>query len=172
MKKTIYKLCLCAILCAQALALNFIEGLLPTLTFLPPGAKPGLSNIITLFALDSLGLSQGLIITLIKASFVFITRGATAGAMSLSGGLFSCFVMYFVMKYGRKIFGIMGVCILGALAHNMAQLFVSVIITGTETTFYYAPVLVLFALVAGVLTGLIFKAILPALQKQKTHFIR
>ncbi len=89
MKKTIYKLCLSAVLCAQALALNYVEGLLPSLTFLPPGAKPGLSNIITLFVLDSLGLSQGLIITLIKAFFVFVTRGVTAGAMSLSGGFFS-----------------------------------------------------------------------------------
>ena len=66
----------------------------------------------------------------------------------------------------------MAVGVLGAHAHNLAQLLVSVIITGTETTFYYAPALVLFAIIAGVLTGLIFKAILPALQKQKSHFIR
>ena len=36
-----------ALLAALALALSFLEGLLPPLPMMPPGAKLGLSNIAT-----------------------------------------------------------------------------------------------------------------------------
>ena len=62
-----YRLALAAVLCAQALALSFLEGLLPPIPWLPPGAKPGLSNIIIMFAADSLGLPMALTIVLIKS---------------------------------------------------------------------------------------------------------
>ena len=35
------KTALLGILCAQAIALSFLENLIPSLPFLPPGAKPG-----------------------------------------------------------------------------------------------------------------------------------
>ncbi|MBQ4603463.1 MAG: Gx transporter family protein, partial [Clostridia bacterium] len=85
MKKSLaYKTALSAILCALALALSFLESLLPPIPFLPPGAKPGFSNIIIMFAAGSLGLPQTLMIVLVKGGFAFVTRGVTAGIMSLS----------------------------------------------------------------------------------------
>ncbi len=168
-KKLVYKVALSGILCAQALALNFIEGLIPALPWLPPGAKPGFSNIITMFAAESLGLGQALIITLVKGGFAFITRGATAALMSLSGGILSALAMYFLLKYGKNLFGLMGISVISALCHNAGQLFASVLVTGSTKTFYYAPFLAIFGIITGVLTGLIFKAVLPALSKQKNY---
>lgn len=171
-KNIVYKTALAAILCALAVALNFLEGLLPEMPFLPPGAKPGLSNIITMFAAYSLGLPQAITITLVKAGFTFITRGVTASLMSLSGGMLSTLVMYFLLRYGKKIFGIIGISVLSSLSHNLGQLLVSVMITGSSKTFYYAPFLAIFGLVSGTLTGIIFRAVIPALEKQKKNFYK
>lgn len=173
MKKNLtYKTALAAILCTQALALGFIENFIPAFPFMPPGAKPGFSNIITMFAAGSLGLPWAVVITLIKALFAFATRGVTAGAMSFAGGIVSTLVMYLLLKYADKILGLTGISVIGALCHNAGQLLVSVFITGSSKTFYYAPALAIFGLITGVVTGVIFKAVLPALEKQKKYFFK
>lgn len=171
-KKHIFTLALSGILCAEAIALSFIEGLLPAIPFLPPGAKPGLSNIVTMFAASCIGLPEALLITLIKSLFVFVTRGAVAAAMSFSGGLLSTLAMYFLFRYAKNIFGIAGISVIGAFCHNAGQLITSVIISGSSKTLYYAPFLAGFSVVTGILTGVIFKAVYPALEKQKKYLLR
>lgn len=171
-KNNIFKIALAAILCAYALALSFIEGLLPPVPWLPPGAKPGLSNIITMFAAGSLGLPWALIITLVKGAFAFATRGFTASLMSLSGGLLSAFAMYFLLKYAEKRLGLMGISVICAICHNAGQLAAAALITGTASIVYYAPALIIFGIVTGAATGIIFRAVMPALEKQKKHFFK
>ena len=171
-KKYIYRIALGSVLCAQAIALGFIESLIPPLPFLPPGAKPGLSNIVTMFAADCVGVSQTYIITVIKSLFVFVTRGFTAAAMSFAGGILSCTAMILLFRFSREKIGIIGISVISALCHNAGQLLMSVFITGSEKTFYYAPFLALFGVVTGILTGLIFRAVLPALSAEKKHLLK
>ena len=41
---------------ALALVLSFLEGMLiPDIPFLPVGAKPGLSNVVTMFVASTMG---------------------------------------------------------------------------------------------------------------------
>ena len=40
------KTALLGILCAQAIALSFLESLIPALPFLPPGAKPDRKSVV------------------------------------------------------------------------------------------------------------------------------
>ena len=68
------KTALLGILCAQAIALSFLESLIPALPFLPPGAKPGFSNIVTMFAVLTFGLPQAMCITVFKALFALARR--------------------------------------------------------------------------------------------------
>lgn len=138
---------------------------------MPPGAKPGFSNIITMFAAGSIGLPCALLIAVVKGAFAFITRGATAGIMSLSGGILSAAAMYFLMKYARKVLGLIGISVICALCHNAGQLAAAVFITDTASIVYYAPALALFGIITGTLTGIILKAVIPALEKVKKHFI-
>lgn len=171
MKKNLsYKIALSAILCALALSLGFLESLLPPIPLLPPGAKPGFSNIITMFAAGSIGLPSALAIAVIKGGFAFITRGVTAGIMSISGGLLSAIAMYLLMRYARKIFGFIGISVICALCHNVGQLFAATFITGTANIIYYAPALAVFGLMTGAVTGVIFGAVMPVLEKMKKHF--
>ena len=87
-----------ALLAALALALSFLEGLLPPLPMMPPGAKLGLSNLATMYAAGSLGLPSALFLAVFKGAFALVTRGGMAGLMSLSGGVVSTVVMWLLLK--------------------------------------------------------------------------
>ena len=166
------KVALMGILAAQALALSFLENLIPAVPGLPPGAKPGLANIVTMFTADTFGLSDALVITLIKAVFAFVTRGATAFFMSLSGGILSTLVMCALMKFPKKPVGILAIAVFSALAHNAGQLAAAMFISGTPMlSLGYGPALAVFGIVTGLLTGTILKLVMPALQKQKKFFM-
>ena len=81
------------IFAALALVLSFLESLLPPLPMMPPGAKLGLSNIVTMFLASSQGLVPALLIALLKGLFAGVTRGFTAMVLSLAGGMLSTCVM-------------------------------------------------------------------------------
>lgn len=155
------KIAVCGLLGALALVLTLLEGMLPPIPGLPPGARPGLSNIVTMFAAGSLGLPYALAIALIKGVFAFLTRGVTAGLMSLSGGLMSTLAMWVVWKKTRFSLLFTGVC--GALAHNAAQLCIAVLLTGRAALFYIPAMLL--SIVCGLCTGLVLQLLLPVLQK-------
>ena len=166
-KNPAYKVALPAILCALALSLGFIESMIPPLPFFPPGAKPGFSNIITMYAAGSLGFPSAAAIALVKGLFAFVTRGVTAGIMSLSGGLLSAFAMFLLMRYAKKILGMVGISVICAVVHNMGQLAAAVFITGTADVINYAPALTFYGIITGALTGIILGSVLPALEKLK-----
>ncbi len=46
------------------------------------------------------------------------------------------------------------------------------VLVGNASVLGYAPILLLCALIAGTLTGLVFRAVLPALQKATKSFIQ
>ena len=169
-KKTSF-IALVAVLGAQALALSYLENFIPAVPGLPPGAKPGFSNIVTMFAASSLGLPGALCITLIKSVFAGITRGATAFLMSGAGGLFATIVMVLLLRMQKNPFGIMGISVMAAIAHNAGQLLVACWISGTPALVAgYGPFLLLFAVLTGAVTGTILRIVMPALQKQ-THML-
>ena len=87
MKKKAEHIALIGLLGALALVLGILENLLPPLPGMPPGAKAGLSNLVTMFAAGAIGLPAALFIAAIKGLFAFLTRGVSAGLMSLCGGL-------------------------------------------------------------------------------------
>ncbi len=155
MKKTV-SLAFLGLLGATAITLSFLEGLLPPLPFLPPGAKAGFSNIVTMFTASYFGLIPTIGICLLKSLFVLITRGVSAFCMSLFGGLVSGFVMWLCFRLHTSLL-VSGV--LGAITHNTAQLLTAMVLTGTPYLFTYYPFLLLFALVSGSITGLILRTI-------------
>ena len=171
-KSAVYTVALAGILGAQALALSWLESLLPAFPFLPPGAKPGLSNIVTMFAVSTLRIPDALFIVLIKAAFAGITRGITAFLMSLFGGMFSLAAMCLIFKISKKNrLGLIGSGVCCALAHNLGQLIAAAIITDTVTIVGYAPALLIFGVCTGIITGCIFKAVSPLLIKQSKYFV-
>ena len=53
MKKASGRVAFTGLLAALALSFSFLEGLIPPIPVLPPGAKLGLSNIVVLYAAGS-----------------------------------------------------------------------------------------------------------------------
>ena len=156
------RIALSGLLFALAMALSFIEGTL-TIPGLLPGMKLGLANIVVMYALFFMGVRQALYLDLLKALFVFLVSGGTAGFLSLCGGLLSLLVMwvlYYKLPFQPTWF-ILSVC--GALAHNIGQLLGAGLILSSAMSLYYAPVMLVLGLIMGALTSLTLKAILPAL---------
>ena len=150
------------ILAALALALSMLEGMSPPLPGMPPGAKLGLSNVAAMYAAGSLGLPWALALAVVKGSFALLTRGVTAGMMSLAGGLLSTVCMWGLLKYTKIGLALIGVC--GALAHNAAQLTVARLLLGAPVLFY-VPGLLGFGVLTGLLTGTLLRFTLPPLEK-------
>lgn len=164
MKNNTYKIALFGVLSAVALTLSYLEGLVPTVAFMPPGAKMGFSNIATMFAASSMGIVSALAITFIKALFAGITRGVTAFFMSLCGGILSTVTMYLLFKLSKKT-GCMAIGIICALVHNFGQLIVAIITAGNLSVLGYAPVLLISGTVTGAVTGTVLRAVMPALER-------
>ena len=160
------KTALMGILCAQALALSFLENMIPAMPFMPPGAKPGFSNIVTMFATLTMGLPQAMCITVVKAAFAGVTRGFTAFCMSLAGGVLSTLAMWLLLRIKSRPFGLLGVAIVSAVCHNVG------VFTGTGAVLGYAPALLIFSLITGAITGTVLRVVMPALEKQSGFFMK
>lgn len=155
---------LSGMLFALAMALSFAEGSL-TIPGLLPGMKLGLANVVVMYALLFMGAGQALILDLLKALFVFLVSGPTAGFLSLCGGMLSLLVMWLLYDVlpVRPTWFILSVS--GAFAHNIGQLLGAAAIVSSSLSFYYAPVMLVLGLAMGALTALVLRALLPALDK-------
>ena len=169
MKKASGRVAFTGLLAALALSFSFLEGLIPPIPVLPPGAKLGLSNIVVLYAAGSLGLPAALFLACLKGGFALLTRGVTAGLLSLSGGVLSALVMWLLLQKTRASLSLVGVC--GALSHNAAQLCAAWLLTSAAVVFYL-PFLVLFGVLTGLLTGLVLKLTLPPLQRIERYLLQ
>ena len=156
------------IMAALSLVLSFLESMLiPDIPFLPVGAKPGLSNVVTMFVASTVGFPGAISITVIKGFFALITRGATASVMSLTGGILSTVVLCLVIKLKDKVFSFIGIGIICAAAHNMGQLMAALCVTGTYSLINYAKYLLIFSLITGSVTGFMLTMLMPRIEKIK-----
>lgn len=153
-----------AMLAAVTAVLSCVEGMLPELPV--PGAKLGLANLPVMTAVSGQGLRSGLCVALFKAFFALITRGPTAGAMSLAGSVLSTLVMWAAVTFDGNRLGFVGIGVLGAVSHNTGQLAAAFFIIGAAAEFYL-PYLIITALFTGAFTGLVNSILVPALFKVK-----
>lgn len=121
-----------------------------------PWLKLGLANIATIVALYWLGWKAALMVSVLRiliGSF-FTGNLLTPGFfLSMSGGLLAVTAMG-VFFYFRS-FGVVLISAVGAVSHNLGQLFVAVyFLFKNPVIWYLLPVLVLTGLLTGVAIGL------------------
>lgn len=150
------RLALDSMLLALAAAFSFLESLLP----LPLGMRLGLSSLVTIYALLMLSSLDAITILLIKAGFAALTRGITAGLLSLCGGMLSCSGMMLLLRFGASLL-LSGS--LSGLLHNLGQLLAAICLLRTSSIFAYFPVLAAAGMAAGAVTAWIFYLLLPHL---------
>ncbi len=152
------------VLFALAMVLSVFESVLFPPTLLPAGVKVGLSNIVVMYLLLYKGGREAMILSVLKAIFVLLTRGVTAGILSFSGGVFSVLIMVILIKSYKNCSYLL-ISVFGAVAHNIAQLIAASAVTGSFLLRSYAPVLVISGIAMGAISAVILKAVLPLIYK-------
>ena len=141
------------ILVALALILSFVESQVPAFAAIP-GIKLGLTNIVVLVALYSLGPGNAMFINIVRIVIVSILFGnGMSLAFSLTGGMLSTVVMILLKKTGK--FSVVGVSAAGGLSHNIGQILVAVILMNTTAIAWYLPLLWISGCFSGILIGII-----------------
>lgn len=162
---TVRDITITGVLGALMLAISYIESVVTSLLPLPPGVKPGLANIVVMFACSVMGFGYALCLTLIKSAFQLLLSGATAGFISLSGGILSVTATALLIRFADKKLSYIGISVLGALCHNIGQTAAACIIIGSVYYLAYLPVLVISAVATGCVTGAALKIIMPQIEK-------
>ncbi len=140
-----------AFLTAAASSLQIVENLLMRLLPLP-FIRIGLSNVVILFLLYRNKTLQAVVVAVSKSVlgglFTF-TLLSPSTLLSLSGGLAALLIMLVAMRM-RLGLSIYGVSILGAIAHNLTQLYlVHKFIIESARVFVLTPLLLSIALLNG-----------------------
>ena len=142
-----------ALLTAIALTIFLVELQIPAPVPVP-GVKPGLANIVTVYAMFVLGPGDAAAILLSRIVLGSIFSGRVMAMFySLAGGVFS----YLALLGLRRVLTtrqIPAASVLSAAAHNVGQIAMAIFITGTPRMLLYLPVLLLSGTLAGLFTGL------------------
>ena len=147
------KLTLLALLTAIALTIFMVEAQIPAL--LPiPGIKLGLSNIVTVFAVFTLGPKEAVMVlaariflgAVFAGNFSTIFYSAAGGALAI---LTTIALRRVLTKRQLWVAGA-----LGAVAHSIGQMIMAVLLTSTPGLIAYLPVMIVVSIVTGTFTGL------------------
>lgn len=164
---------LAGIFTAIAIILHLLEAGIPN-PFPIPGVKLGLANIVGLWAIYTLGLPLALVIVILRVCLGTLLSGSFLSFgffMGLAGAVTSTLIMAAVIKFLPHSSAI-GVSVLGAVSHNIAQLAVAAVFLNQPGIFYYLPILLFSAIPAGILTGIftnILRKRVPAMAKTKVN---
>ena len=151
MRFPIKKMTTAAMVVALGLALQLIETMVP-LPINLPGGKLGLANMAVLTVIPVFSPLTSLCIAALRAvvgSLLF--GGGVSVFYSLAGAVASTLVM--VGAYRIKAIGFPGIGMLGAAAHNGAQVAVAVILFGEPYLVSYLSVLLVISVITGGFTG-------------------
>ena len=149
------KITMLSMLTACGLILFVFESFLP----IPLWFRPGFGNIATILALMFFGFGDAVKVTVLRVVVGALILGrlfSPAFVFALSGGLASTIVMAYVWKFTGKIFGPVGISVLGAVAHNTVQLSAAYLLfVKSAEIFIFLPVFIAAGVVTGTATGLI-----------------
>jgi len=136
-----------------AIGLHVFEASLPSLG---PWFKPGLANLVTLLALVLMGQRAAVTLAIgrvIVGSFFIGTLFTPTFIISMAGGLTAALVMIAAWRWIPGI-SLVGVSLLGALAHMLAQFVTVESLFIQQTALYYAlPLLLALSCISGWING-------------------
>ncbi|MBQ8185279.1 MAG: Gx transporter family protein [Clostridia bacterium] len=153
------------LLFACTAALNVMESIVSAA--LPAGMRIGLGNIVIMAVILAVNLPSAALLVILKAVFVFLTRGFTAGLLSLTGGFLAFLVTAVLFQRTNASFILIST--LGSLSHSAGQLLTSRLLLGTDAIFAYAPILFAGSAAAGICTGIVLKAVFPQIERILQH---
>jgi len=153
-----------ALLTAIALTIFMVEAQIPALVPIP-GVKLGLANIITVFAMFAYTPKDTLLILVVRVFLGSVFSGQISTMLySMAGGLL-CFAVMLLMRKILTERQLWVASVIGAVFHNIGQIIVAILVTGTPGIVVYLPVLMVSGVIAGLFTGLCTQFLYLKLQK-------
>lgn len=152
--RSIRKMIYISLLIAMSLVLHIFEGMIPV-PFITPGAKLGLANIITVIALYTLNYKEAFLVLFLRILLSVMFGGSVSRLLySLSGGVLSYIFMVITKSLGKDKVSIIGVSCVGAVFHNIGQLFAASLIVETMSVMLYLPVMSVAGIGTGIFVGI------------------
>ena len=156
-----------ALFAALAIALHGLEFLLPSPV---PWFRLGIANILALLALflyDGRAAWSVNLVRIIVASLFLGTFLSPRFFLSLSGGVLATAAMTGSRRWAGDRLGPVGVSVLGAVGHALGQLLCAwLLLVRHDGLWYLLPFLLLLAIGAGVINGLVAHYLLDVLRRQ------
>ena len=161
-KNASQKCAVLGMLLAVALLCSYVETLIP-FSFVVPGIKLGLANIVIVITLYLIGAKEALLISIARILLSgFMFGNMSIIVYSLAGGLLSFFIMLFLKNVVKL--NILSVSSAGGIFHNLGQLCVAALVVENLNLLYYMSVLFFAGLVTGLLIGLVSQAIFSVIR--------
>lgn len=140
------------LLTAIALTIFMIEAQIPPVVPLP-GVKLGLANIVTVFAVFTLGPREGAAVLACRVFLGAVFAGNFSSIFySAAGGTLAILATVGLRRILKKD-QIWAAGCLGAVAHSIGQIAAAWLITGTRGVVLYLPILVIISIFTGLFTG-------------------
>lgn len=141
-----------AVMTSLALVLSFVEALIPINPGIP-GAKLGLANLVTVFALYIMGPMPAAAVSILRILLSGLLFGNVFAVFySLAGFLTSFLTMLLLKKTG--MFGLIPVSAVAGAMHNLGQIILAYALAG-PAVFAYFPYLLLCGIAAGIIIGIL-----------------
>ena len=161
-----------ALIVALGVVLHRLEALIP----LPsPWIKLGLANVMTLVTMVFLGFRDALTVTLLRVILGSILWGTFLSPtffLSLAGGVAATFTMATVYYHCKNPFSLIGISICAAYAHTLAAVIcIYLFWIQNESFLKLLPVFLTFALITGILNGIIGNYIMKKLTEEQIAFV-
>ena len=159
-KFTAKKIAVLAIFITLSLITFIIENQFPPLFV--PGARMGLANSFSFTALIMFSPVEAFIVVAVRTGLGAIYAGNVSALLySFTGGVVSMAISSVLMYTVYPRVSVMAVSVLGAVAHNVTQNIVFVLLTDTSTL-----TLIPYFILAGILSGAIVGAVTLLLFKK------
>lgn len=146
------RIALLGLLTAIALTIFMIEAQIPAVIPIP-GVKLGLSNIVTVFAVFTLGPWDGVAVLACRIFLGAVFAGNFSTILYSAAGGFLSILVTMGLRRVLKENQIWAAGCLGAIAHSVGQMIAAIAITRTPGLLVYLPVLVIISIFTGLFTG-------------------
>ena len=153
--KRLHALAECASLLIIALALSYLEAILPLNAAIPvPGVKLGLANLAVLVTAHRHGVPAAAAVSVSRVILSSLLFGSVSSMVfSLSGTLCSMLTLAILFPFRGRVFSYIGLSAACAAAHSTGQILCAVLWMHENALFGYLPVLLILAVLSGTLTG-------------------
>jgi heptaprenyl diphosphate synthase len=158
MHSRLTRIAIMSMLLAMAAVLSYLESFIPVFV---PGVKLGLANVIILIMLYEFHSYEAGIVDILRILIVALIRSTFLTPtffMSLAGGVLSFLVMFLFSRI--RVFSVIGVGILGSIAHSVGQILIAIVFVDSKAVVYYLPFIALLSLATGIFSGFIARTYL------------